>query len=108
MMYITQNYPVIDVRLTGQRIQNLMKERGIKPTEVQDWLSLSCVQTVYRWMKGISVPSIDNLYALSQLFGVRMDDIIVGSREEAGDEKTGSSRPLCLWSPFFRQCGYAA
>lgn len=65
MMYITQNYPVIDVRLTGQRIQNLMKERGIKPTEVQDWLSLSCVQTVYRWMKGISVPSIDNLYALS-------------------------------------------
>ena len=45
-------YPRVDKIETGKRIRSLMKVRGLKPTDVQDKLSLCCVQTVYKWMRG--------------------------------------------------------
>ena len=33
------------------------------------------VQSVYHWLDGKAVPSVDNLYALSVLFNVKLDDI---------------------------------
>lgn len=47
-------YPRVDKIETGKRIRNLMKVRGLKPTDIQDKLSLCCVQTVYKWMRGVS------------------------------------------------------
>lgn len=73
-------YPTIDKKKTGKCLDKLMKLRGLTPKDVQEYLSLTCVQTVYRWLEGINIPNIDNLYALSQLFNVKIDDMIVGSR----------------------------
>lgn len=39
-------------------------------------------QAVYKWQRGDSLPTVDNLYALSRLFGTSVDDILRGSREE--------------------------
>lgn len=74
-------FPVIDKKKTGRRLYYCMKANGLTPKDIQDYLSLSCVQTVYRWFEGVNIPTIDNLYALSQLFRVRLDDIIAGNRE---------------------------
>lgn len=73
-------YPVIDKERTGKRLSYLMQMNGLTPKDIQKYLSLSCVQTVYRWIKGINIPSIDNLYALSQMFRVSVDDMIIGNR----------------------------
>lgn len=70
----------IDKAGTGRRIGRLMEEANLKPADVQQSLHLTCVQTVYRWLEGVNVPSVDNLYALSQLFDVRMDDMVFGNR----------------------------
>ena len=72
--------PTIDKHNTAKRISHFMKSNGLKPVDIQAYLSLTCVQTVYRWLEGINIPSVDNLYALSQLFGIRMDDMIAGNR----------------------------
>ena len=37
-------------------------------------------QAVYHWLNGRSLPSIDNVYALSELFRVPIDKIICGNR----------------------------
>lgn len=74
-------YPTIDKRWTAGRIQFFMHCCGIKPKDIQDYLGLACVQTVYRWLDGTNVPSIDNLYALSRLFGVKVDDMLVGDEK---------------------------
>lgn len=74
-------YPVIDKEKTGARIRVLMKEAQKTPADIQNYLGLSCVQTVYRWLDGTNIPSIDNFYALSQLFQVSVDDMIVGNRQ---------------------------
>ncbi len=58
-----------------------MERAELKPVDIQRYLGLTCVQTVYRWVSGRTIPTIDNLYSLSQLFGVHIDDMIMGNRK---------------------------
>ena len=69
-------FPVIDNKMTGKCLNKLMRQNGLTPKDIQRYLSLSCFQTVYRWFSGVNIPSIDNLYALSQLYGVEVDGMV--------------------------------
>ncbi|MCD7840154.1 MAG: helix-turn-helix domain-containing protein [Erysipelotrichaceae bacterium] len=73
-------YPTIDTLKTGQRIKELMILNHLTPLDIQEYLNLSCVQSVYRWFSGRSIPTIDHFYALSYLFGVPVDDMIIGDK----------------------------
>lgn len=79
-------YPTIDKLKTGKLLENLAQRYGLSPKDICNYLSLSCVQTVYRWFEGVNVPSIDNLYALSRLFRVSMDELVVGDSEIPEDK----------------------
>ena len=48
---------------------------------VSDKLKLASPQSIYHWFEGRSVPSVDNVYALSRLLNVSMDAIICGDWE---------------------------
>ena len=79
--------PVIDKKKTGARIRYYMDLRGLSVQDVKSYLSLGCVQSVYHWLDGQSVPSLDNLYALSELLQAPMDELVFGNRryQPAGD-----------------------
>ena len=81
-------YPGIDAKATGERINQLRKERGLKVTDISDYMNFTEPQAVYKWQRGDSLPTIDNLYALSKLFDTPMDNIVRG-REE--DDRASSS-----------------
>ncbi len=70
------DYPVIDKKKMGDTLKNYMQEQGLTARDVQEYLGLACVQTVYRWTAGISIPTVDNLYALSRLMHVPIDALI--------------------------------
>ena len=53
-----------------------MKQYHQTPLEVQLFLNLECVQTVYGWMSGRNVPAIDNLINLALLWGITIEEII--------------------------------
>ena len=72
--------PVIDKKETGIKLRLMMDERGITVKDVQQYLGLGSVQSVYHWLNGLSMPTVDNLYALSYLFRVPVDDMICGNR----------------------------
>ena len=72
-------YPVIDKKKMGDNLKRYMQERGLTARDVQEYLGLACVQTVYRWIAGISVPTVDNLYALSRLMNTSVDTFISGN-----------------------------
>lgn len=80
-------FPAVDKIRTGKRIAFWMRTYDLTPKDIQKYLSLSCVQTIYRWMDGTNIPTIDNLYALSRLFNVDMNAIVVGKDME-GEEIT--------------------
>ena len=73
-------FPLINKRETGVNLRRIMDRRGVTPKDVQEYLGLGCVQSVYRWLDGSNVPSVDNLYALSEFFQVPMDAIVCGNR----------------------------
>jgi len=75
-------FPTINKQKTAERLSTIMKACKKTPADIQNYLGLACVQTVYRWLEGVNLPSIDNLYALSQLFQIPVDSMIVGSRRE--------------------------
>ena len=46
-----------------------MKVHVLNAADIQSCLGLSCIQSVYRWIKGVNIPSVDHLYALGCLRG---------------------------------------
>ena len=72
-----KTYPNIDMIKTGKRIKHMMESAGHTPKMIQEYLHLSCVQPIYRWYKGLILPSVDHLFALSELLGVHMEDLLV-------------------------------
>lgn len=70
-------YPVIDLRKTGQNIKHLREERSISVAALQEYLGLASQQAIYNWQRGICLPTVDHLCALSHLFSVPMDDILI-------------------------------
>ena len=76
-MAINIPYPVIDMVKTGENIKRIREEQNVSVAEVQQFLGLSNPQAIYQWQKGISLPTVDHLCALSHLFEIPMDDIIV-------------------------------
>ena len=73
-------FPVIDKKKTGIRLRRIMDERALSVKDVQKYLGLGSIQSVYHWLNGISMPTIDNLYALSDLFQLPVDEMLCGNR----------------------------
>ncbi len=71
------SFTSLDVILTGQKLDSAIKQSGYSIKELQEMLGLSCPQPIYRWIKGRTLPSIDNLYMLSRILGVHMEDLLV-------------------------------
>jgi transcriptional regulator with XRE-family HTH domain len=59
----------------------LRKRAGLSVADLQDIFGFTTPQAIYKWQRGTTLPTIDNLVVLAEVFGVRMDDIIVVARE---------------------------
>ena len=95
-------FPLIDKRETGVNLRRIMDMKRITPKDVQEYLGLGCVQSVYRWLDGINMPTIDNFYALSELFQVPIDAIVCGNREPIVPDiiakpQDAQERRLCVY-----------
>ena len=70
------DYPVIDLRRTGERINELRRERGITVEELRVYFGMNNPNSIYRWFRGEVLPTLENMYALSVILDVSIDDII--------------------------------
>lgn len=77
-------YPTINMKMTGYNLKTICKDKNITIKDIQAFLSLSCVHTIYKWFRGESLPSIDHLYALQELLSVSINEMIVGSLNYSG------------------------
>ena len=80
-------FPMLNKEKTGKRLSELFQLQGITVKQVQEYLGLSCVQSVYHWLEGNSIPSVDNLYALSELLAVPIDAMLCGNRKNVRESK---------------------
>ena len=69
-------YPVIDLHSTGARINELRRERGITVDELRVYLGMNNPNSIYKWFRGEVLPTLENMFALSVILEVPIDDII--------------------------------
>lgn len=70
-------FPVIDVEKTGENILRLRLESGLSVEELRRFFGFGSPQAIYHWQKGICLPSVDHLLALSKVLDVPMEDILI-------------------------------
>ena len=75
--------PMIDTVGTGRNITFLRKRAGLTVADLQDIFGFTTPQAIYKWQRGVALPTIDNLVVLAAVFGVTMDDIIVVAHANA-------------------------
>lgn len=75
MRYV--EFPVIDPVATGKNILSLRKEKGLTVRDLQEYFGFEEPQAIYRWQYGKTIPSVDNLFALSAVLDVPMEKILV-------------------------------
>ena len=74
-------YENIDMKKTGLLLKEKIEKAGYTVKDIQNILHLSCPQPIYRWFKGIILPSVDHLYVLSRLLKLHMEDLLVPQHE---------------------------
>ena len=71
------SYPVIDPVATGDRINTLRKELGFSVAYLKEYFGFATTNAIYKWLHGTSLPSVDNFLALSVLFNISINDMII-------------------------------
>ena len=71
----------IDMQATGKQIKKIMLQQGYTINDIKEYLYLKNPQAIYKWFRGESIPKIDVLFALSKLFNVPIDDLIIGEAQ---------------------------
>ena len=94
------NVPTLDMVATGERLKAFFKERHISVEFLRQSLKLESTQAIYKWFRGVSLPSIDNLYAMSVIFNFPINEMLVG-RGELQREREEAQEPLPFFMPFF-------
>ena len=91
MMDENRTAMVISPQATGRRINKLRKAMGLRTTDISDYLGFSEPQAVYKWFRGDSLPTLQNMFQLSQLLDLPIEDIICSVRADR-EMDTGKER----------------
>ena len=70
-------FPTIDMPSTGRSSERLRVAAGYSVRDLQRQLGLSSAQAVYKWQRGQTLPSLDNMVILSRLFRASIEEILV-------------------------------
>ena len=77
-------FPMIDLAATGRNIAALRARRGLSVRQLQDMLGFATPQAIYKWQRGASLPTVDNLVALACILQVNVDAILVLRQDGSG------------------------
>lgn len=72
----------VDLKKTGLKIKELRKQNNFSVRQLQYYFKFTTTQAIYAWERGESVPTIDNLLLLANIFNVNITDILVTQDEK--------------------------
>ena len=67
----------IDVKATGLNICSRLEAHEILKSELRLYLGYTSAEAIYRWTEGKNLPTLQNLYAISRILGVSINDLLV-------------------------------
>ena len=79
----------------NNRLYQLRKQKGLSQEELANRLNVSR-QTVSKWEVGDSTPDMEKLIAMSDLFGVSLDKLVMGKEDEENPPATTKSELITV------------
>ena len=76
----------------SETIYRLRTEHGLSQGDLAAELDVSR-QSISKWETGSSVPELDKLVAMSRLFGVTLDELVLGGVQSDGAEGVEAPEP---------------
>ena len=61
---------------TGANIKRMRIAAKMTVRDIQNIFGFGSINTIYKWEKGISMPTIDNMVVLAKIFNTTIDAII--------------------------------
>ncbi len=65
-----------DMNATTKKVSNLITESGLSDKEIAEAMGLKA-QTINKWRHGNGFPDVENLFMLSRILGIQVDDFFV-------------------------------
>ena len=79
----------------GERLARLRAQAGLSQDDLAERLDVSR-QSVSKWENNISVPDLDKLVKLGEVFGVSLDELVKGEALSAA-EPGGAAKAYLRW-----------
>ena len=70
-------FPTINLLKTGENILALREKKGLSVRALQQMLGFATPQAIYKWQRGVTMPTLDNLVVLAAVFHTTIDAIVV-------------------------------
>lgn len=67
----------INMEATGNNIKCLREQAELSVKDLQDTFGFNSPQAIYKWQRGMALPTVDNLVILAMALGVTIDEIVV-------------------------------
>ena len=67
----------INMKATGNNISRMRKEKGITIRQIQEEMGFNTPQAIYKWQNGSTLPSLENLVVLAEMFETTINEIVV-------------------------------
>ena len=71
------SFKIIDLERTGENIRVLREKNGLSVKDLQNIFGFTTTNSIYKWQYGKTLPTVDNLVMLANLFNVNIEDILV-------------------------------
>ena len=89
-----RNIPAVDLRATGQNITRFRKEAGFTVRELQALFGFGTPQAIYKWQRGETLPTVDNLVILARVFRVSIDELVAVKNGPPGTRVPANAPPF--------------
>lgn len=95
-----RKYPVermnvnINMAKTGALIKDAVKASGYTIREIMEITGITTPQTIYKWFRGESIPSVETQIVLCKLFGFQITELLVIDGEFNLSEKKYSIKEV--------------
>ena len=67
----------INMEATGNNIARMRKLKGITIRQIQEEMGFNTPQAIYKWQNGTTLPSLENLVVLAEMFETTIAEIVV-------------------------------
>ena len=67
----------VDMQQTGDNIKRMREQAGLSVKDLQVIFGFGTPQAIYKWQKGIAMPTLDNMVMLATVFNVTLDEIVI-------------------------------